>query len=69
MPPIRKLISYLPYYIELLGKRLNGKGNMNPHRNGEFKVLKNAMSKSRDDEFVYIDGGANVASNALQAHK
>ena len=69
MPTISKLIGYLPYYIELFGKRLNGKGNMNPHRNGEFKVLKNAISKSRDNEFVYIDGGANVGSNALQAHK
>ena len=69
MPPISKLISYLPYYIELLGKRLNGKGDMNPHRNGEFKVLRNAMSKSCGNEFVYIDGGANIGSNAIQAHK
>ena len=69
MPSISKLIHYLPYYIEVLSKRLNGKGNMNPEHNGEFRVLKNALRKSSSKEFVYIDGGANIGTNIMQAHE
>ena len=69
MPQISTLVRHFPYYIELLGKRLNGKGNMNPNQNGEFKTLKNAMRKSSSKEFVYIDGGANVGLNVMQVDK
>ena len=69
MPSIKKLIYYLPYYIETFSKRLNGKGNMNPHQNGEFRVLKNALRKAKSKEFIYIDGGANIGENIMQIHK
>lgn len=68
MPTLRKFFHYFPHYLELLGKRLNGKGNMNPHRNGEYKVLKKAIFLSKNQPFTYVDAGANIGDNVVQAH-
>lgn len=68
MQTLKKIFRYFPHYVELLGKRLNGKGNMDPHNNGEYKILRKAIEHTKNNPFVYIDGGANVGENVVQAN-
>ena len=69
MRKLFKYIKYFEYYIELLGKRMSGKGNMNAETNGEFILLRNMLeAASREHRnFVYLDIGANIGENALYA--
>jgi len=65
IPSLAKLLKYFPYYLEIFAKRLNAKGEMNPHKNGEYFILRRSLLGSGSEIFVYIDGGANVGDNVM----
>jgi FkbM family methyltransferase len=46
-------------------KRLGGRGQLNPHKNGEYKILE-AVIKMSGEQVVLFDGGANVGDYARE---
>lgn len=57
---ILKYIKFLDYYLEIFAKRLSGRSMMDPDSNGEKKLISKIISSSKNDNIVFIDGGANV---------
>lgn len=55
-------IKYWAYYLENLAKKINGRGLMNPSKNGEFKFLEFLVNNS-NDEIVFFDGGGNIGEH------
>lgn len=62
-----KYFKFFPYYLEIFAKRLNGKGLMDPYKNGEYKLLKNIIRQKIDSKFIFIDGGSHVGNHMKQA--
>ena len=60
-----RFFTYFAYYLETLVKRLGGRGQLNPHKNGEYKILE-AVIKMSGEQVVLFDGGANVGDYARE---
>lgn len=60
-----RFFTYFTYYMGILLKRLDGKAQLDPNKNGEHKIL-NAVIKMSGSKVVLFDGGANVGDYALE---
>jgi hypothetical protein len=61
---IKKLLKFFPYYLEVFAKKLSGRGIMDPHTNGEFKILEEIVKNSKDYAVCFFDGGANLGNHS-----
>jgi FkbM family methyltransferase len=61
---IKKLLTFFPYYLEVFAKKLSGRGIMDPHTNGEFKILEEIVKNSKDYAVCFFDGGANLGNHS-----
>ena len=62
---ILKYIKFIDYYLEIFAKRLSGRSMMDPDSNGEKKLISKIISSSKNDNIVFIDGGANIGEFSL----
>jgi FkbM family methyltransferase len=59
-----RYFQYFDYYLEVFAKRLSGRGNGNPHKNGEFLVLEKIVNNAQGSVCM-VDGGANIGDHSM----
>ena len=45
---LKKFLKYYDYYLEILAKRISGRGLMDPRTNGEYNLLESIVRNSKD---------------------
>ena len=64
---MHRYIKYFDYYLEVLAKKLSGRGLGEPKTNGEFLLMHNILKSHKDEnDFVFVDGGANVGEHIIE---
>ena len=61
---IKKLLTFFPYYLEVFAKKLSGRGIMDPHTNGKFKILEEIVKNSKYYAVCFFDGRANLGNHS-----
>ena len=61
-----KKIKYFAYYLETFAKNLNGRGNMDHEKNGEFQLIDEIIKSQFNNDFIFFDGGANVGTTSVK---
>jgi len=59
-----RYFQYFDYYLEAFAKRLSGRGNGNPRKNGEFLVLRKIIDNAQSEVYM-VDGGANIGDHSM----
>ncbi len=62
---LKKFLKYYDYYLEILAKRISGRGLMDPRTNGEYNLLESIVRNSKDS-ICFIDGGSNVGEHIIK---
>lgn len=60
-----KYINYFSYYLERLGRQMNGMDLEEPDTNGEYKVLESIVKNSKGS-LCFIDGGSNIGNHIIR---
>jgi len=66
MKKIFRYLKYFDYYLETFAKNIGGRGNMDPHTNGEYSILENIIklnSLNQGDNLCFVDGGSNIGNH------
>ncbi|MDC0873866.1 FkbM family methyltransferase [Gammaproteobacteria bacterium] len=57
-----RYFKYFDYYLEVLAKRIGGRGLTNPRYNGEYKIIENIV-KNSNGSLCFMDGGSNIGDH------
>ena len=63
-----RYFKFFPYYLEIYAKRLSGRSLNDSKINGEYNLLKNIISQNLNQDFIFLDGGANIGEHSLSAY-
>ena len=55
-------MKFFDYYLEYFAKRLSGKENMIPEKNGEFYILEKIIKLCPNEKMIFFDIGSNVGN-------